>query len=123
LTDILWLMPNAWQVGGVNVLGLAYLVFVLLIVFFPLLLRRRRPGPGESDAESDGGGGGGGPRKPRVPPNPTGPGIPMDDARQALLRLRAPGRLADHLPAPARRPSHRPDRRRERTPSQCRSRH
>jgi hypothetical protein len=109
--------PNTLPVGGVNMVGLAYLVLVLLVVFFPLVLRRRGPDPGESDSESEGGGGGGGPRKPRVPPNSPPPGLPLDDARPALIRLRAPGRLADHLPAPARRPSHQPARRRERTPS------
>jgi len=105
------------QVGGFNVLGAVYLAVVLLVVFFPLLLRRRGQAPGQSDADSDGGGGGGGgPRTLPLPPNPPGPGIPIDDAQPAPVRLRAPGRLADHVRKPTRRPSH-PDRRRERTPS------
>ena len=113
---ILAAMAHAPQIGGVNVAGAVYLALVLLVVFFPLLLRRHGQAPGESDGGSDSGGGGGGPRKPPVPPNPPGPGIPMDDAQPAPVRLRAPGRLADQVPAPTRRPSH-PDRRRERTPS------
>lgn len=114
---ILGVMPNGLQVGGINVLGAVYLGLVLLVMFFPLLLGRRGQAPGESDAESDGGGkGGGGPRKPPMPPSPSGPGIPMDEAEPAPVRLRAPGRLADLVRAPTRRPSH-PDRRRERTPS------
>lgn len=105
------------HVGGVNVLGAIYLGLVLLVVFLPLLLRRRGPSPGESDSDSDGGGGGGGgPRVPPVPPSAPFPGIPLDDAQPALIRLRAPGRLADRASAPTRRPSH-PNRRRERTPS------
>ena len=109
---------NGLQTGGVNVVGEAYLAVILLVVFFPLLLRRRGQAPGESDADSEGGGGGGGgPRKPPTPPNPSGPGLPLDDAEPALARLRAPGRISDHGHAPARRPSHRPKRRRERTPS------
>jgi hypothetical protein len=107
-------MPNGSQVGGgVNLLGVAYLVLVLLAVFFPLLLRRRGSPPGESDTGSDGGGGG--PPGPRVPPNSPPPGIPLDDAEPAAMRLRGPGRLADAAAAPARRPSH-PGKRRERTP-------
>jgi hypothetical protein len=114
---ILGVMQNPTvHVGGVNLLGAAYLLVVMLVVFLPLLLRRRGSASEDSDADSDGGGGGGGPRVPPVPPKPPGPGIPLDDARPALVRLRAPGRLADHAPAPTRRPSH-PDRRRERTPS------
>jgi hypothetical protein len=111
-------MRNGGQVGGVDIVGAVYLAVVLLVAFFPLLLRRGGPSPGQSDSEpEDGGGGGGGPRNPRAPPNPPRPGIPMDDTQPASVRLRAPGRLSDHVAAPTRRPSHPPDRRRERTPS------
>jgi hypothetical protein len=106
------------QVGGFNFVGAIYLGVALLLMFFPLLLHRRGQSPGESDSDQGGGGGGGGgQRDPRVPPSPPPSGIPMDDARPASLRLRATGRLADHAPAPTRRPSHQPNRRRERTPS------
>jgi hypothetical protein len=106
------------QVGGFNLLGAVYLGLIVLIVFVPLLLRRRGPSTGQSDTDpGDGGGGGGGGRGPRVPPSPPPSGIPMQDARPASLRLRATGRLSDHAPPPTRRPSHQPNRRRERTPS------
>lgn len=108
------------QGGGFNLLSAIYLGLVLLLLFFPLLLPRRGSSPGQSDTDpgdGDGGGGGGGGRDPRVPPSPPPSGIPMDDARPASLRLRVTGRLSDHAPAPTRRPSHQPNRRRERTPS------
>lgn len=53
----------------------------------------------------------GGTRKP-VPVRPKGGGggaePPMPSAAPSSVRLREPGRLADHTPAPARRPAHPP---------------
>jgi hypothetical protein len=61
--------------------------------------------------DDDGGGGGGNDRvPPRAPPGPDGGGLPLDDARPARVRLREPGRLADRLPTPPRRPAHAPQR-------------
>ena len=61
--------------------------------------------------DDDGGGGGGSDRvPPGAPPGPDGGRVPLDDARPARVRLREPGRLADRLASPPRRPSHPPQR-------------
>jgi hypothetical protein len=109
-------MPSDVQAGGVNVLGLVYLLIVLLVVFFPILLGRRGSSPGQpgSDSDGGGGGGGGGPTEPRTPPKSPSDLMPIDDAGPARWRLRDHGRPADSRPAWTRRPSHAPDRRRVR---------
>jgi hypothetical protein len=109
-------MPSAPQIGGVNVLGLVYLVIVLAVMFLPMVLGRRGPSSGGSDSDSDGGGGKG-PWRPSGPPNTPGGGIPLEDAEPARARLRGHERLADLLPARMRRRSREPDRRRVRTPT------
>jgi hypothetical protein len=59
--------------------------------------------------DDDGGGGGGNDRvPPGAPPGPSGGRLLLDDARPARVRLREPGRLADRLPPPGRRPAHAP---------------
>jgi hypothetical protein len=110
-------MPSAPQIGGVNVLGAVYLVIILALVFGPMLLGRRGQSPGQSDSDSDGGGGHG-PSRPPPPPNTPGGGIPLDDAAPARVRLRGHDRLADLLPARARRRPREPDRTPVRTPSE-----
>jgi len=106
-------MASAPEIAGVNVLGMIYLLLVLAVVFLPMILGRGGPSPGQSDSDSDGGGGGGPPRPPMPPDAPRG-GIPLDDAEPARVRLRGHDRFVDLLPAPVRRPSPEPARRRVR---------
>lgn len=89
------------HVGGVNLLGLAYLILVLAVIFVPLLVRRGSPPNDDEDGRDDGRGGG--PADP--PPLPRGPsdGLPLSDAEPPRVRLRSHGRLGDHRPRPARR--------------------
>jgi hypothetical protein len=48
---------------------------------------------------------------PEPPPEPRDRGgLPLPDADPSAVRLREPGRLADRLPPPARRPEHAPER-------------
>jgi hypothetical protein len=56
-------------------------------------------GPGFEPPHRDGGGPGGGMPAP-----------PLADAAPSPIRLREPGRIADALPRPARRPRHAPER-------------
>lgn len=70
-------------------------------VFLVLLLSS---GGGEDDGGDDGGGPP--PSPPERPTAPPGGSLPLPDARPARARLRGHGRLADHLPRPARRPAH-----------------
>ena len=44
-----------------------------------------------------------------VAPGPGPSGLPLPDAEQAPVRLREPGRIAEHYPRPARRPEHAPE--------------
>lgn len=74
--------------------GGAVLVFSLL----------RADNDGRDDATSDGPPGHD--DRPPPPPRPNGP--PLLDARQALVRLREPERLADRLPTRPRRPQRTP---------------
>lgn len=63
----------------------------------------------EDTGDSDDGWG----NRPNVRPDPSkwpGGGIPLPDAEQSMVRLREPGRLADLLPSPERRPSPEPER-------------
>jgi hypothetical protein len=95
--------------GGVDLSGVAIVVFVVLVVVVGLLLgRHSRPGPPDPN---DGDGWGKGPRRPEPfgPDRPRG-GIPLDDAEPARVRLRGEGRLADLLPRRTRRPAREPDR-------------
>jgi len=50
-----------------------------------------------------------GPRPPADPPPPGGTGADrpvLPDAEPSPVRLREPGRIADHKPVPSRRPAH-----------------
>jgi hypothetical protein len=107
-------MPSEPQIGGVDVLGVVYLVLVLAVVFLPIVLGRSGPPPGPSDSDSDDGGGNG-PGPPHPPSNTPGGGLPLEDSEPARTRLRGHERLADLLPARARRPSREPHRRPART--------
>jgi hypothetical protein len=96
---------------GIQMSGLGSVLIVLVVAFFGLMLYRHggsRPGPSDP---SPGDGWGNGPRPPD-PPRPDRPrgGIPLDDAAPTPARLRGEGRLADKLPARARRPAREPDR-------------
>jgi hypothetical protein len=105
--------------GGVQIPGAMSIVTGLLVILLPLLLYRRGlrrppPGPDPGDGRWDG------PEPPDAPrrDGPRG-GVPLDDAQQAVVRLRGRGRLSDMLPQrdrrPAREPAPSPDR--ERTPT------
>jgi hypothetical protein len=108
-------MPSGSKFGGVDILGLVYLVLVLAVIFLPMVLGRPGRPPGQSDSDSDDGGGSG-PGQPPAPSHTPGGGIPLDDAEPARSRLRGHDRLSGRLPARARRPSREPVRRRDRTP-------
>ena len=96
--------------------GLLGVVMVLLVVVPPVVLfvRGSRPGPPNSDGDDGGGGGLDPPSGPR--PKPQG-GIPLDDAVPTRIRLRGPGRLADHRPTRVRRPAREPGREPDRVPT------
>lgn len=104
-------MPDKSHVGGVNILGLVYLLTVLIVLFLPMVLGRGGSPPGQSEPDSDDGGGGGPPRP--MPGRPRG-GVPLDESDPARVRLRSHDRLFDRLPARARRRAAEPDRRRTR---------
>src|SRR5437868_3431292 len=92
------------MIGGLHILGLICAGLLL----FPAL--RDRPEP--PMPPGNGSDGGGGLRRP-VPEKPLRPrgGVPLSDAEPSRIRLREPGRLADRLPRPERRPAREPDRR------------
>jgi len=94
--------PPGPQVGGFNLLGVAYLALVIAVIFLPMVVWRGSSPNDDDDGRDDGRGGG--PEHP--PPKPTGPpgGIPLPDAEPARVRLRDHGRLADRR-TPIRRPS------------------
>ena len=101
--------------GGIDLSGVAIVVFVVLVVVVGLLLgRHSKPGPPDPN---DGDGWGKGPPRPEPfdPDRPRG-GIPLDDAEPARVRLRGEGRMADLRPRRARRPAREPDRAPARTP-------
>lgn len=89
-------------IAGVHLLGLGCVAFLM----WPALQEnadRRSDGEGED-------GWGRGPEVPPTPPKPPRGGIPLPDAEPATVRLREPGRLADHLPRRERRPAREPER-------------
>lgn len=99
--------------GGLHVIGLALVAFLLLMVFRAETVRPWRP---PDDGNGDDGGG-----NDRVPPHrsdqPGGGGLPLPDAEPARVRLRDHRRLADRRPRPARRPAREPARTPTRTPA------
>jgi hypothetical protein len=94
--------------GGLHLLGFGFAAVLLL----PLMRDERIAPIAQRGEEEDDGSGGGNDRLGPIPSRgPRGGGLPLPlpDAVPARVRLREPGRLADLLPAPARR-------RREHTP-------
>jgi hypothetical protein len=95
-------VPNAHQVGGINVPA-AIALAVMIVVFAASLVVGGNNPPSDADPPDDGGpGGGGGWRSPPRDPRPKPGGIPLDDAEQSRVRLRG-----------ARPPLKRPSRHRE----------
>ena len=91
------------MIGGMHILGLICAAALIL----PALKDQPQPPPppgGGSD-------GGGGLRRtaPDMPVKPHG-GMPLPDAEQTRIRFREPGRLADRVPRPERRPTREPER-------------
>jgi hypothetical protein len=104
-------VPNAHQVGGINIpaaIGLG----VMIVVFAASLLVGGHSPPSDADPPDDDQGRGGGP--PRRPPGPEpGPGgmpLPLDDAEPSARRLR--GERPSLKPPPRRRHQREPGRRR-----------
>ena len=91
-------------------MGLAGLLLVMFMRSDAMTAWPRRDG--------DGGGGGGNDRvPPGARPGPSGGRLPLEDARPARVRLREPGRLADRVAWPRRRPAHAPGRPPRRIPA------
>jgi hypothetical protein len=87
---------------GVHIFG-----FIAIGLLMLPALRDDNSDAGEDSGSSDDGWG----NRPNVRPDPSrwpGGGIPLPDAEQSAVRLREPGRLADKLPAPERRPARPP---------------
>ena len=87
---------------GVHIFG-----FVAVGLLMIPALRDDNSDTGEDSGNSDDGWG----NRPNVKPDPSrwpGGGIPLPDAEQSSVRLREPGRLADKLPTPERRPVREP---------------
>jgi hypothetical protein len=99
-------MPTEPHVGGFNVVGVAYLVLVIAVIFLPVLVWRGSSSNDDDDGRDEGRGGGPEPPSPR-PPGPSG-GIPLPDAEPARRRLRGYGRITDGRPPRSRRSSPHP---------------
>jgi hypothetical protein len=87
---------------GVHIFGFVAVGLLML----PVL--RDDPSEGDEDGGSSDDGWG---NRPNVKPDPSrwpGGGIPLPDAEQSSVRLREPGRLADKLGHPERRPVREP---------------
>jgi hypothetical protein len=87
---------------GVHIFGFVAVGLLML----PVL--RDDPSEGDEDGGSSDDGWG---NRPNVRPDPSrwpGGGIPLPDAEQSSVRLREPGRLADKLGHPERRPVREP---------------
>jgi hypothetical protein len=87
---------------GVHIFGFVAVGLLMLPV-----LRDDPSEPDEDGGSSDDGWG----NRPNVKPDPSrwpGGGIPLPDAEQSSVRLREPGRLADKITHPERRPAREP---------------
>jgi hypothetical protein len=92
--------------GGLHLIGLVLVGFLLVMVFRSDTVRPWRP-----PDEGDGGDGGGNDRvPPRRSDRPGGGGLPLPDAVPARVRLRDHRRLGELLPRPPRRPVREPAR-------------
>jgi hypothetical protein len=100
-------------IGGVHVIGLAF-AFGMIWHFVST-----EPKDAWRPPDEDGGGGGGGNviPEPPAPVRPRGGGLPLPDAVPARVRLREPGRLADRIGRPERRPAREPSPGPRRTPA------
>ena len=98
--------------GGLHLVALGF-----ACVLFWMFLHSETVKPWEPPSEDEDGGGGGGGGNDRLPDEPKRPdpgGVPLPDARQAPVRLREPGRLADAYEFPQRRRHPAPEREPER---------
>ncbi|HEY2318810.1 MAG TPA: hypothetical protein VGH67_10945 [Solirubrobacteraceae bacterium] len=106
-------MPNAHQVGGIN-LPAAIGLGVMIAVFAASLLVGHHGPPPDAEPPDDDGRGGRGPGSVPRGPGPTPGGIPLDDAQQSRTRLRAqrpPGTWSPRRrPRDAERPRRAPAR-------------
>jgi hypothetical protein len=96
-------------IAGVHLLG-----FICVGMLMLPALRES----GDQSEETEGGSDEGWGNLPNAKPSPSrwpGGGLPLPDAVQSPVRLREPGRLADRIPPPERRPAREPDRRPVRT--------
>ena len=85
----------------VHVLGMGLLYAMLGREMLEMFRSKQRP---------DWDDGGDEPADEPVPsPQPSGGGVPQPDAFPAPVRLREPGRLAEHYPRRTRRPEHAPE--------------
>ena len=99
--------------GGLHLIGLVLVGFLLVMVFRSDTVRPWRP-----PDEGEGGDGGGNDRvPPRRSDQPGGGGLPLPDASPARVRLRDHRRLGELLPRPARRPVREPERAPKRSPA------
>jgi hypothetical protein len=92
------------------------MLFLLVVHIFGfiavglLMIPVLRDDPSEPDEDGGGSDDGWG-NRPNVKPDPSrwpGGGIPLPDAEQSAVRLREPGRLADKITHPERRPAREP---------------
>ena len=91
---------------GVHIFG-----FVAVGLLMIPALRDDNSDTGDDSGNSDDGWG----NRPNFKPDPSrwpGGGIPLPDAEQSSVRLRGPGRLADKVTRPQRRPAREPAPRR-----------
>jgi hypothetical protein len=110
-------VANGSHIGHSDPRAMVYMLIVFAAALLvPALIARFSRGSSDSDGNGGDGRGGGGPRRP--PPEKPGPpsgGPPLDQSQPARIRLRDGRRLAQRLPAPARRPVREPARRPART--------
>jgi hypothetical protein len=90
-------------IAGVHLLGLVC-VCVLMI---PALREPPDPPPGSQDGGSDDGWGNH-PRRPLLPHDVPGGGLPLPDSQPARVRLRDHRRLHERIPGRERRPTREP---------------
>jgi hypothetical protein len=84
----------------VHVLGMGLLYAMLGREMLEMFRSKDRPDWGDGgDEPAD---------EPVVSPQPSGGGLPLPDAFPAAVRMREPGRLAEHCPRRIRRPEHAP---------------
>jgi hypothetical protein len=104
------------ETGPVLAILLTLVVHVIGIVVLIALMGREVLDVFRSRPRDWGDDGGEPPVDEPVPaPQGGGGGLPLPDAAQASVRLREPGRIAEHYPSPGRRPAREPERAPQRT--------